>query len=142
MVIIAQSAPEQLPEFLKPIREQFERGGSVGSILGVLLVTALLVFLVYALTQWLHNRSPQSDRNNPRKLFGSLTDKLGLDPSERSVLMRMAYELRLSHPTVLLLSPMLFDDSLARWGAGKSGRVQGEQVGRIRTKLFGPRTDS
>ncbi len=101
---------------IQAIGDYFARGGDLNEflvILGVLLV--LLCGLVFVQFYLRKHRGRQPD--DPRKLFRWVVRRLHLGVIERDLLRRMVAELRLQHPTNLLLSYDLFRDHALRYHA-------------------------
>jgi len=101
-------------ESLRIIRDRFQRGDSITSLLVVLSLFAILVFLV----GWLSRRSSKagraSARDNPQRLFRTLLERLPLTTAQREWFGKVVAEVRLEHPTVLLLSRDLYDRHFGR----------------------------
>lgn len=99
---------------LMAIRDRFATGGSTGRFAAVLAAIAAL-FLVMVLIAWLIQRRRQKRVYNPKALFQDVLRQLPLTVPQRDLLRRLARDLRLEHPTVLLLSPQLFLESANAW---------------------------
>ncbi|MCB9849825.1 MAG: hypothetical protein H6817_03895 [Phycisphaerales bacterium] len=55
---------------------------------------------------------------NPRSLFLDVLREIPLTVPQRDLLRHMARELRLEHPTVLLLSPRIYHEHANAWMSG------------------------
>lgn len=135
---------DALSEVHKAMREQFQRGESILGTLLALLGLASLVALAYALTELQRRRAERLVTcDDPQRLFDDVLDKLELSPAERRTLGTVARDLRLDHPTVILLSETLFDRQVSKWlerrnlsrGSGGSAR-DAETISAARTRLF------
>ena len=60
-------------------------------------------------------RSQPRHHDNPMRLFRSVLRKLGLTLRQRELLMQVARDVKVPHPTVMLLSPALFNEHAGRW---------------------------
>ncbi len=116
MVIMAQVAPAAPLDRIHGIRDRFSTGGSTQGFILVLLAMAGLFVLLYALARMLRRlRRRQTD--NPRKLFHEVIRHLPLTIPQRELLRRIARDLGLEHPTVILLSPQIFHTHANQWMA-------------------------
>ncbi len=123
----------------------FQEGGSAVVAAGVLLV---IVFAV-AVSWWLNRRIEPPERReevaDPWKVFNGLQRAMELQTMQRNLLRSVAKELRLPNPSVLLLSPSLFDRYVDRWqalaalhAAAEDERAEREMVVvQVRAALFG-----
>lgn len=134
---------DRLTEFQRAVRDHFREGGSVTSLLLVLLGIVGVVVLVRILSPR-SSRTEEPERlDEPREVFLALLNELELMPRQRRLLNRVATELELEHPAVLVLCPALFDRHLAAWQkrAALNGEVVGdladpELVRKLRKRLF------
>ena len=97
------------------VRDHLRRGGSPSTAMYVLLAVlslAALLLIVHRLQERGERQPPVSD---PRGLFRRVLHDLGLNVVERDLLRRMASDLRLENPTVMLLSPTLFERYVRKW---------------------------
>ena len=91
---------------------------STGSpwLAALLLVCLGLVLLV---AYWLSKRvAPPEHRptvDDPQALFVTMLEKLELSAEQVSWLKRVAKDLHMQHPTVLLISAPMFDECVAKW---------------------------
>ena len=133
-----------LTEAQRAVRDHFQGGGSIGSVLLVVVVVAGIV-LVACCVAWIQRRRTRKHApiRDPKRLLGDLLEGLSLTASQRRLLERVAKDLRLENPAVLLLSPTLFDRHMDRWralnrpshrDAGRRGEDQ--TVTRTREVLF------
>lgn len=131
----------------RAVRDQFRQGESMGTvILGVgCLVGIIVVFAVIARIQsgWNRKRESAVTESHPQKLFTHLLCALGFTVAQRQLLESIARDSALSHPTSLLISDVLFDQSLARWSAKSSSAAPGSMssdesrsLTTIRSRLF------
>jgi hypothetical protein len=102
------------PDRLLGIRDRFADGGGWGDMALTLLGLAAFVaflFVVFAIQRRIHRK----EIDNPRKLFRTLMTQLGLTVRQRDLLRRMAGDLRLEHPTILLLGPGAYWSHAEQW---------------------------
>ena len=109
------NAPLMQTNSWQAVHEEFQRGGAFWEVFWVLFaITAGLAALVlYQRIQ--QNRSSGHVSDHPGKLFRVVITRLRLGVLQRDLLRRMARELQLVHPTVLLLSPEIFHEQAQQW---------------------------
>ena len=136
MPVLLQS--DRLPLFYQAVREQFNKGGTLGSVLIVLASLAGLVLLVYCLNRLEHKSTKNTEPSDAQRLFRDVLAKLGLNEAQRQLLEGVAKELRLKNPTLLLLSERLFDQHVREWAGRQKGRAaeRDKVVSRMRSRLF------
>lgn len=78
--------------------------------LGVLVVVGV-VFVVSAVASSRTRRAPR----DPHKLFRQATLHLGLDLSDRQLLLRIITDRHIEHPVTILMSPRSFDEQTGAW---------------------------
>lgn len=135
--------PVLAPSSLRAVRDHFDRGGSpfVLFYAGIAIVV-LIGFLVLA-NRFQQRRLARTPTDDPKKLLTSVVRKLGLSVVQRDLLRRIISDLQLEHPTVLLLSPILFVEHAMRWTAarndkpGGTSRVLSEPLENLGRALFG-----
>jgi hypothetical protein len=122
---------------LHGIRDRFATGGSIADF--VLAITLILVglALLYGVMRWGAKRR-SGVFYNPQKLFDKSLRTLGLRVDQRDLVRKIARDLRLEHPTVLLLSPQLLNLYANQWmSATKTAtEAQREQIDTLSTHLF------
>lgn len=140
--------PDNLTARLRWVRDSFREGGSLLTVLLVLATITAAVLLVYWLSRRQEKAANRDRSGDPYRLFRTLMVKLDLSRESQDMLLRMARDLRLVHPTIVLLSDRIFDEQVSLWGKGKSGpsgtkggRVDGGLTARARAALF-PMTKS
>ena len=101
-------------EKLEALRQQFNRPGKGAEFILALLAMAAVVALVLLLYSFQRRRAAV-DLDDPGKLFRRLLQRLGLSVPQCDVLRRMSADLRLDHPTVLLLGEGIFRKHSRRW---------------------------
>lgn len=109
----------------RAVKEQFQKGGSVGTALLVVAGLAALAFVAYRLS----GRPGGSERQLARpddaiRLFRTLLSKLNLSEAQCNYLHSVTNDHGLKNPAKVLLSPALFDKYTERWTAE---RVRAEQ---------------
>ncbi|MFQ5590537.1 MAG: hypothetical protein ACE5HE_05190 [Phycisphaerae bacterium] len=133
----------QLPPVLRGVREHFQHGGSTVVALLIVVGIGALTLTTFWLARWVRRQGEACSRvDDPARLFSELLDNLGLSNSQRRVLMGIAGELRLAHPTTMLLSPTLFDHYVDKWliarrtqsDVGDNRRAR--TVSQVRSALF------
>jgi hypothetical protein len=134
-----------LSDAQRGVRDRFQEGGSVAVVLLVLLALVVVVFGVYCLTLRQDKADLAVQRADPQKLFRDLLHRLDLAPSQRRLLGAVAKDLRLEQPSVILLSPVLFDRYVRKWQTGRYREVgnrgdlsQSELVAQTCDVLFPP----
>ena len=120
--------PTQMEHPTKYIHEHFQKGGDIQNFLLVLFGMAAL-FVILAIV----HRIQRGDRvvttpNSPMRLFKNTIAELGLTVRQRDFLGRVATEIKLPHPSTMLLSPTLFDRELDRWW-----KIKGSMSDRAKT---------
>jgi hypothetical protein len=78
--------------------------------LGAIALVAV-IFLVSAIASGRTRRAPR----DPHKLFRQATIHLGLDLSDRQLLLRIITDRKLEHPVTILMSPRTFDEQTGAW---------------------------
>lgn len=103
-----------LSERMEGIRGHFAGGGRWS---GVIVVFAALAgcLLVLAVVQHVRDTVKRREPDHPGRFFRTLLGGLGLTVRQRRILQRMATDLRLEHPAVVLLSRELFREQAAAW---------------------------
>jgi len=98
------------------VTDHFRVGGSWMAVLAVLGILVAVVFAIAVINhyqQQKHTLTPTA--SDPQKLFEGLTRDLALPPSQHALLSGIVRDLKLAHPTVLLLSCSFYDASMTRW---------------------------
>lgn len=107
-----------LTEAQRAVRDHFQEGGSIGSVLLVVGVVAGVILAACWLARRQRRRAQKhAPRDDPDRLFGDLLRGLALTAPQRGLLDTVAKELRLRNPAVILLSPTLFDRHVDQWRA-------------------------
>ncbi len=137
---IAQYTPPRM----RGIQEHFhEGGGSLTAdflrIVGVVLGGMALAYIIFSVI----NRRRQQDTNSPHALFNEVVRQLPLSIPQRDLLRRIAAGLHLTHPTVLLLSPQIFNTYANRWMSSSrtANRLTRKRIDDVMNILF-PKTDT
>lgn len=142
MIAAAWFSPEQLTEAQQSVRRWFQEGGTAGPALAVLAAVAGALFLTHYLSRRQRRRDPSTLRSDPARLFADILKKMNLTRQQRKTLASMARDLRIKHPTVVLLSPVLFERSWTGWkgdGAASTapdGQARSDLYWQIRSVLF------
>ncbi len=137
------SQEKVMTPFLNSVRGHFQTGGSLGvvlvSIVGVTFVVGLVCWLVMVRQE---KKTYGGRLNDPQKLYLDLMNALILSREQRLLLSKIAKDMRLSQPAVILLSPVKFDNTSLAWCSshfGVSAGALGEKkltIADIRNKLF------
>lgn len=132
---------DELSEFQRAVRRQFESSGSFQDFL--VLWGSILAFVIGCRVLWRFQQriTGGAAPSNPKKLFATTLQRLGLGAAEKRLLHTIARAANLSHPTSLLLSPALFDRAVAAWrergGTSFSGRRRQDPIlATLRENLF------
>jgi len=112
IALIAQAAPPL--ERIMGIRDRFATGGSAQGFFTVLLLI-IIAFLTLLLLAMVARRLRHRRVYNPKSLFLEVLREVPLTIPQRDLVRRMARELRLEHPTVLLLSPQVYNEYANAW---------------------------
>lgn len=125
---------------LHGIRDRFATGGSIADF--ILAVTLILVglALLYGVMRW-GMRRRSGAIYSPKKMFDKALRTVNLRVEERDLVRKIARELRLQHPTVLLLSPQLLNLYGNQWMSATKNATesQREQIDKLSNHLFGKR---
>jgi hypothetical protein len=129
----------ELETFQRGVREQFQRGNTVQGILIAMAAASALAVVVYFLNARQQRVKKPPRPTDPNRLFSRLLDRLELSWTDRRWLERIAQDLELAHPTVILLSPAFFDECVQTWRQARPGAAPGVDkralVG-LRARLF------
>jgi len=135
-------------ELARTLRAQFGQSVALSTILmvlGTLTAVVLLLFVLHKLQAFM--RRPKV-KNSAERLFQNLVRKLRLSAGHRRVLVALVRDLRLAHPTAILLSEGRFDRAVDQWRArptmvhGPSNRTQDTALlAEIRRILFPTNND-
>ena len=142
-----QQALNDLSPYFKGIQNSF--GESFAQLYSWILVLlsvigiALVANAIYKYKSSRHVESKSSHQGDD--LFKSLLDHLNLTASDRTLLLQVAQDTRLLHPSAFLLSPDMLDWSRKIWiqekGSGQVTSQQKTQIDTISDKIFGPTHD-
>ncbi len=125
---------------LHGIRDRFATGGSIADF--ILAITLILVALaaLYGIMRW-GMRRRQGAFYNPRKMFEKTIRALSLRVDQRDLVRKIAKDLRLKHPTVLLLSPQLLNLYGNQWMSATNNATesQREQIDTLSAHIFSKR---
>ena len=120
-LLIAAGKP-RLPEWLRVIQENFGNDNSVPRLLTTVAVLAAIPALAAVSYNFLQKRRTAAEVSRPRTLFRRVLRKLPLGRGQRAIARRMARDLHLPNPTILVLSAELFDRHAARWMGSMSSK--------------------
>ena len=103
-------------ERLSGIQDRLSEGSTLGDILLTLLGLAAFVAFLYVVFD-LQRRLRRTEIDDSRKLFRSALVELGITVRQRDLLRRIAGDLHLPEPTVLLLGAGIYWSHARRWMA-------------------------
>lgn len=136
-VILWQS--KDMPLFYEALRDQFNRGDTVQSMLITAGVFALLIGVVIFLTRVDRKSHIPEEPDHPARVFRETLHKLGFPPSQQRVFEEMVSVTKPAHPSALLLSEKLYDEHVTKWHS-KRGSPKGDPDHKLlvqaRTRLF------
>ncbi|GJM26615.1 MAG: hypothetical protein DHS20C16_30300 [Phycisphaerae bacterium] len=123
---------------LHGIRDRFATGGSVADFVLVITLILLALAALYGIMHW-GMRRRRGAFFNPRKLFDKTLRSLSLRVDQRDLVRKIARDLRLQHPTVLLLSPQLLNLYGNQWMSATDNVTDSQrtQLDDLSTHLFG-----
>lgn len=125
------------------VREHFQQGGSVTTIVFAVIAVLLVIVALYQIFKRRQQTVSRSRVDDPQRLFKDMLHILELPLQERKLLIRVARDLHLEHPSVLLLSGVLFERYFEQWrsegrrGAVDEGAAADGLMPAIRNSLFG-----
>lgn len=102
----------------RAVRQQFQDGESIGSILlgvGILVGVVLLVMVLGRLQNRWRGANPVQEESHPQRLYTHLLCALGFTSAQRRLLESLGKASALEHPAALLISDVLFDRSVSSW---------------------------
>jgi hypothetical protein len=132
----------QIQEFQKALQRQFETSWSVHAGLIVAAFFTVVVLLVWYLSRRESRVAETTQHGDPQKLFRALLQRLPLATSQRQWLSAIARDLKLAHPTMMLLSPALFQQTFEQWqaqrasAAGRAGPHDSHIYAQVQAALF------
>lgn len=104
-----------LSEVQKAVRKHFNEEETPLSVLLILLAMVGIVLLTYLLSKYAGNLHLPEKRNRVQPFYQQMLKKLGVTTPQRRWLERLAVDLQLKQPTMILLSPTLFDRHVCEW---------------------------
>jgi hypothetical protein len=112
--------------------------GILTSMVVVVVIGLFVVLLLLLLNRAQQDRGVRKGKT-PQGLFKEVLSKLKLGWPDRMLLRRVASELRLKNPTVMLLTPKIFAESASRYVSGRSGRSRADmtRLRAIHRQVFG-----
>lgn len=131
--ILAAFTP--LTDRMQAIRDHFTASGRWAATGAVLLVLAGCL-LALALVHHLRTAAERREPDNPVRLFRTLLRSLGLTSRQCRILKAMAGDLKLQHPTVILLSPRLFAEQATAWRKMRGGQTPTGDLEAIQRQVF------
>jgi len=122
------------PSPLDAVRDHLDKGGSPYAPLVLLLAVLAIAGVLLLLHRLEHRKEAKPQANDPKALFAAVLNKLGLSVVQRDLLRRIAFDLRLPHPTMMLLSPELFQNHVRQWRQLLNEREQDVPEGPLRLR--------
>lgn len=113
----------QLNDTLEAIRDQFRRGGSFTALLIIAAVILVALCTVYVLTRRQYRAAHPLRTIDPEGVFRRALQGLPLTAGQRRMLMTLASDLQIAHPTVVLLSPSELSRCARSWRERHPGHV-------------------
>jgi hypothetical protein len=106
----------------------------------LIFILALMAIILRGISMW-KERKARPARRDPVRLFHDLLADLHIAYSDQGLLKRLTKDLQTAQPSLMLMSPRLFDETVESWMAA-SGKQSPEhiqnQLRNIRSGLFGP----
>lgn len=140
-LLIANGEP-RLPEWFRIFQESFGGDNSVPRLVTTVVVLVAIPILAGLIYNFLQKRRSGGDMNRPLTLYRRVLRRLPLGRAQRGIARRMARDLELPNPTVLLLSAELFDRHAARWmrdlGTRRREALESSALSGLPVALFGP----
>ncbi|MBI4579830.1 MAG: hypothetical protein HY718_09020 [Planctomycetes bacterium] len=126
-------------ERLQAMHRQFrDSDPQVYMRLVVAVLSIVAIFGIIRLLAWMQRRRLGAVKPQPLSLYMRVQAQLKLPLLDRWRLWRMAKALRIEHPTAMLISPVLYDEAVQRYGQGRAGTQA--RLANIRLRLFGRAT--
>ncbi|NOS99362.1 MAG: hypothetical protein HOP29_01910 [Phycisphaerales bacterium] len=124
-------------------RDTMRSGGSVEILFYLVLGLIAVSTALAAIYRFQARRAEPTRFHLPSKLFLEIIRQLDLSVVQRDLLRRISTDLDLEHPTVILLSPVIFDDHAHRWNLrhvryGADAEKHTKTLSALRAELFGP----
>jgi len=113
-MILGQAAPAAPFDRLMGIRDRFATGGSAGAFFLVLALLAL-AFLLLLLIAIVTRRRQRRKVYNPKALFHEVLRAVPLTVPQRELLQRIARDLRMPHPVMLLICRQVYLENANTW---------------------------
>ncbi len=141
---IAQSSEFEV--WQQAVKNQFQKGGSITVAFMVLLAIIVAVLVVGWISRLQGRLRDTSNvvvgNSNPQRLYTHLLCNLGLTVPQRQFLEKVARDLEIPHPASLLISSVLFDQTVERWMGAPKSQAAGERASAVqlaakaRSRLF------
>jgi len=115
------------------VRDYLSKGGSPLAPVVAVVVLVVLAGVLSLLNRLQQRGGVRAKADDPKRLFRAVLRTLDLSVTQRDLLRRMAAELRVEHPTAMLLTPGLFAEHAGRWT--KEVESRGQAVSEIKEGL-------
>lgn len=112
LIVLAQQRGGRVSGIRNSFGRNPTQSGSLSDWLLYALIGAVSLLLLFA---WAQSRGMSIPMRKSRQLFDESLRGLGLTGEEKALMKRLAREMRLSHPTSLLLSVQDFDGTANAW---------------------------
>ena len=135
----AENAVLALTPAQRSVRDYFETGGAIGTVVLAIVMLVGVVWLTGRLSEFFRRareRSIQPD--DPKRLFHDVLAKLKLTRDQRRFLRVLSKHHALAHPTTLLLSESFYDRCVEKSSPSRGYRATGDTViaAQVRDVLF------
>ncbi len=125
-IVAALGRAQKLEAMRRGFTSKTEPGSGVyTSLLVVALILMLVVVALLVLNRMQQGRQAR-EKGSARSLFREVLRKLSLASKDRALLRRVAEDLKLENPSVMLLTPGLFAETVYAYASAKTGKAAGD----------------
>lgn len=126
--VIAIGRSDRLEAMRRGFTSKTEPGSGVWTSLVIVVVVGLLAMLVLLFLNRTQQNKEQGKSESAHALFKHVLSQLKLGLQDRSLLRRVATELKLKNPTVMLLTPQIFAETSFAYIAKKPGQSRADMA--------------
>lgn len=140
MLVYALDRAQTLEAMRRGFTQKSEPGANIGPSLVVLAIAAVALLALLVILNRLQQGKPLTEAGSSEKLFRHVMKSLGFGMQDRSLLCRVASQLQLPNPVVMLLTPELLAETVYDFIAATPGRDAKTDLARfenISRRLFG-----
>jgi|GEM_PF-5976644 len=138
MTHLILTSDNTLPFVQQAMHDQFQKGGTYGSVALTIAGLAAMVVMVYALQRWYDaTHHGKDESSHPIRLFRELLRRMNVSQQEREMITQIARDQRCKNPAALLISDRLFDEYTGAWRAKNTRANTGVELDALRERLFG-----